>query len=117
MQNPMHITQSCTKYFLSVHYILGLCLAVMCLIRRQWKKDGLYRISQMAGQSEKVLAKLMRSPGATVVSGGVPSLDRGPELELRLAWSLLQTWMGREDGRNVVQRSSRWSLHSILLLP
>lgn len=69
----------------------------------------------MAGQPGTVLAKLRRSPGARIVSGGVSPLDSGPELEL-LPGTITALHTVGKGGRNRIQRSSSWSPHSILLL-
>lgn len=53
------------------------------------------------GQSEKVLAKPMRHPGAGVVSGGVPLLNSGPELEPPPS-SIIASDTAGEGGRNMI---------------
>ena len=89
------------------------CLAVMCLIQREWKKGGLGSKSLRLQVS---LRKPMRTPGAVILSGGVPLLNSGPKLEPLLI-SINALSMVGEGGRNITYKSSRWRLHSLLGLP
>lgn len=82
----------------------------MCLI---WRMDyiGSFRWQVSLGKSWPSWGGVLKLE----VSGGGPPLDSGPELELPPGTITALDMVG-EGGRNMIQRSSSWSLHSILLL-
>lgn len=58
----------------------------------------------------------MRNPRAGIVSGGVPPLNSGPELDF-LPSTIIALDMIGEGGKNMILRSSSWSFQSLLLFP
>lgn len=115
--HSIHITQSYTKYILSVHYVLGTVFGCNVSDTKGVEEGWIrYEESQTIGKSEKALVKPMRNPGAIILSEGVPLLNSGPKLEPLLISINVLSMVGL-GGRNMNYRSDRWRLHSLLRLP